>query len=174
MRHCSTSPCVARLTLPASRPPFASTVIISAMRIDSIKEVNYADLTFNVPKALILSSLEPSLGVTLACIPLLRPLLGRSRYSKTGTARYSISGGERSRKEGIPAVRSVGVVHKDGFAVLDDDSSQHQLRPLGAKHNAVVSHADMGSRGSSHDEAGVDGGSNRGITVKQTWVITDS
>ena len=144
------------------------------MRIDSIKEVNYADLTFNVPKALILSSLEPSLGVTLACIPLLRPLLGRSRYSETGTARYSISGGERSRKEGIPAARSVGAVHKDGFAVLDDDSSQHQLRPLGPKHNAVVSHADMGSWGSSHDEACVDGGRNRGITVKQTWVVTDS
>lgn len=149
------------------------------MRIASISEVDYSDLTFNVPKALILSSLEPSLGVTLACIPLLRPLLGRSKYSETGTARYNVSGdtGTSGRNGGL----SGGGGQNKGFAVLDDDSSQHQLRPLGGKNKTDISHGNPSSRTSSDGDDGtyeghhVRGrGGSKGITVKQTWLVSDS
>lgn len=148
------------------------------MRLAAIPDVDYLDLTYSVPKTLILSSLEPSLGVTLACIPLLRPLLGRSKYSKNGTASHEISA---QAPGGSGAIRSRDEIRKkDGFAVLEDDSSQYQLRPVGGQHNTAVSAArGDGSPGSSDAEDGdvrrsrgptVD----KGIAVERTWLVSTS
>ncbi|KAK0617793.1 integral membrane protein [Bombardia bombarda] len=101
------------------------TVVISGMRLNSLTELDYSDITFNIPHALIFGSLEPSVGVILACIPLLRPLLARSQYSASGTARYHVSAENSISKPGP------GNNKKDGFAPLHDDSSQYHLDPLG-------------------------------------------
>lgn len=49
--------------------------------------MDYEDITYSGVPFILMSVVEPSLAVTLSCVPLLRPLLGKknSRYSATGT-----------------------------------------------------------------------------------------
>jgi hypothetical protein len=58
----------------------------SSFVYERTKELDYNDITYNIPHALIFGALEPSVGIVLSCLPLLRPLLGRSKYSRDGTA----------------------------------------------------------------------------------------
>lgn len=57
--------------------------------------MDYLDITYSGIEFIIMSVVEPSLAVSLACVPLLRPLVARgdSRYSETGTRenRFSMS-----------------------------------------------------------------------------------
>lgn len=62
-----------RLTLAAPR-----TCIVSAIRIEALWSLNFLDITYASQRVVIVSALEPSVGVTLACIPLLTPLLRRA------------------------------------------------------------------------------------------------
>ncbi|WYZ41392.1 hypothetical protein EsH8_V_000287 [Colletotrichum jinshuiense] len=96
------------------------TCIVSVLRLYYLANLKYYDVTFNIPNALIFSALEPGVGITLACIPFLRPLLGRSQYSTKGTARYYTSNGNSDRM-GRSGRES------DGF-VLVENSSQVQLQ----------------------------------------------
>lgn len=49
-------------------------------------KVSYTDITYSVPNALIWSMLEPTLGITIACIPIMRPLLKGMMSTKRGTS----------------------------------------------------------------------------------------
>ncbi|KAK8004876.1 integral membrane protein [Apiospora arundinis] len=62
------------------------TCITSLLRLVSLGSLDYSDITYNIPDALIFGGLEPLIGIIVACVPLMRPLLGRSTYSATGTA----------------------------------------------------------------------------------------
>lgn len=83
-----------------------STCVISAVRLWALMNFQPLDATYSTVPIALLSQLEPSLLITLGCIPLLRPLLG-GRYSQNGTAnfgascatpRYSISDGQQRRR----------------------------------------------------------------------------
>lgn len=106
------------------------TCVVSGFRISVLSTMNYADITYTIPLANIFSGLEPSVAVTLACIPMLRPLFGRS--SSPATTRVEFSGASRRPDENL----------KD-FQPLDDDSSQYRLRPLATKQKGAVK---VGSR----------------------------
>lgn len=54
-----------------------SIFIISIIRLKSLVTVSYADITYSVPDALIWSMLEPSLALTLASIPIMRPVFSK-------------------------------------------------------------------------------------------------
>lgn len=56
--------------------------------------MDYLDITYSGIPFFLMTVIEPSLAVTLACVPLLRPLLGKgsSRYSATGTRTYGAYG----------------------------------------------------------------------------------
>ncbi|GKT91147.1 integral membrane protein [Colletotrichum tofieldiae] len=97
------------------------TCIVSALRLYYLANLEYYDVTFNIPNALIFSALEPGVGITLACIPFLRPLLGRSQYSPKGTANYYSSNGHSAR-----LVRSGR--ESTGFVLVNENSSQYQLQ----------------------------------------------
>ncbi|KAL8679485.1 MAG: hypothetical protein Q9224_002180 [Gallowayella concinna] len=59
--------------------------IVSILRLISLLTVSYSDITWTVTDPLLWSMLEPCVGVTCACIPLMRPLLSRAfpeRHSK--------------------------------------------------------------------------------------------
>lgn len=65
----------------------------------------------------------------------------------------------------------------DGFQVLDDDTRQLWLRPLGPKHYAGISVQDRGDGdGVEEDERGLvgRGGRGKGIRVKQEWAVDES
>lgn len=107
---------------------------MSILRLIALSSIDYSDITFNIPEALIFSGLEPSIAVTLACIPVLRPLLGKTVSSTVGTGMNS---GKMNSKSGP-------------FEQLNDDSSQYQLQPMGGKQ-APGARANISTgRGSEH------------------------
>lgn len=60
--------------------------------------MDYLDITYSGVPFFMMTVVEPCLAVTLACVPLLRPLLGRatSHYSETGTRNYGAGIGSSS------------------------------------------------------------------------------
>ncbi|KAI1335083.1 hypothetical protein F5Y15DRAFT_399511 [Xylariaceae sp. FL0016] len=124
--------------------------IISALRLRAIRSINFADITFTVAEAQVWSALEPALAITLACIPVLRPLLGGA-YSTNGTALGS-SGRQRSKKNGP-------------FQQLNEELPGYQLRPYGPSHVAHVASKDYNAAGCLDDTE------NSGISVKKEWRV---
>jgi len=101
--------------------------IISGLCISVLSTVDFADVTYTVPLANIFSGIKPCMAVVLACIPLLRPLLGRSRYTPQSSA-------HRVRNSS-----SAGAKSDWAFQPLQDNSSQYNLRSVGPKNNAGAS-----------------------------------
>lgn len=63
------------------------TIAISILRLKSIAEIDQNDYAYSSSHSVIYTLLEPSIAITVASIPLLRPLLGQHEYSSNGTAR---------------------------------------------------------------------------------------
>lgn len=105
-----------------------STCVISAIRLWSLLRFQQSDATFSTIPSALLSQFEPSLLITLGCVPLLRPLLGR-QYSSRGTARYINS---RSTAVATPAFSSNKESSRgSGFKKLTDGSllrTEHDSR----------------------------------------------
>jgi hypothetical protein len=125
--------------------------------------MDFTDLTYSIPPANIFSGLEPSVAVILACVPLLRPLLGRSKYSSDGTAGYTSGSATPSK--------ALELETGDGrpFQPLGDDSSQYRLRPLGPKHHAEVQTVKSGPNSRSSSDIDLDGP--EGIVVQSQWKV---
>ena len=60
--------------------------IFSATRLGVLSQLNFIDVTWDHADALIWSTLETAVGVICACIPVLGPLLPRSRQNGTNTS----------------------------------------------------------------------------------------
>lgn len=141
-----------------------SACAITVYRQATLANLDFADMTYSGLAATILSGLEPSVALMLACVPLLRPLFrgGRGGDSSTGASDsggYQRSGGEGS---GLGFI-SKGRRKRDRQAGLDtlamathDDSSDLQLQPLEVANRVDVS--------SNRDDAASAG--NRGSTAK--------
>ncbi|KAL4783836.1 hypothetical protein BJX76DRAFT_368090 [Aspergillus varians] len=160
------------------------TCIISALRISTLADMNFADITYTIPRANIFSGMEPCLAVILASVPMMRPLLGRTNSTPNAsdqTPRHSKS----LPKSGGP--KRAGT-QEDEFQPLDDDTSQLWLRPLGPKHYAGISvrrdqdgafirdgdgDGDRDSERSREDLVDASRGSG-GITVKQEWAVSET
>lgn len=104
--------------------------------------MDFNDITYSIPLANIFSGLEPSIAVVLACIPVLRPLLGRSAHSPQASAQHY-------GHSGISADRNLS---KNGmFEPLGDNGSEHQLRPVQVKTENSVGVEDRHRRRGSSD-----------------------
>ena len=144
--------------------------------------MDFADITYSIPLANIFSGLEPSLAVILACIPLLRPLLGKAGGSTDASRTHGYQASGRSDRM---------KPHTNEFEPLDDES-QYRLRPVGGvKHAAEVTTygseegdqrfaSDVESMESAHghgrNRSGVrkiSGGLGGGINVKREWTVSN-
>jgi hypothetical protein len=171
------------------------TCVISALRISVLSSMNFADITYTMPKANIFSGIEPCLAVILASVPMMRPLLGRHGGSTDATGQtpvYSNSNSHphsHSKSLSKPRANRNSRIGDDGFQPLDDDTSQLWLRPLGPKHHVGVSVSqdtvtgDGESTGSLESltetrgkmaKRGAGIGVGTGITVKQEWNVRES
>ncbi|KAK4247262.1 hypothetical protein C7999DRAFT_14669 [Corynascus novoguineensis] len=142
------------------------TCIVSGLRLGALSSIDYSDITFNVPTSLVFSGLEPCLAVTLACVPVLRPLLGKFGGS---TARGT---GLSSGKLGSNKFNSSK--NKEFEQLNDDSSSQCQLRPLGPKHVAEArAQQRRGSWSGSNSDPEARPENNRAgnIVIRQEWNI---
>lgn len=97
----------------------ARTCIISGLCLKATTTIDYNDITFNVVRSQVFSALEPALGITLACIPVLRPLF-RGKYSKARTTGIT---GKTSRSVGGTKLTTP----RGGFEDLDENTSEHEL-----------------------------------------------
>lgn len=122
--------------------------------------MDFTDIPYSMTLATIFGGLEPSMAVTLACVPLLRPLVGRCKCRA-----------EENTESSIPRT--------DQFEPLGEDAGgdQLRLRPLGFKHQAEVSAISVGNSSSheSRDEGGFEtkrDGHMPGILVSREWEVT--
>lgn len=146
-----------------------STCAISVVRLWALLTFQRSDATYSTIPAALLSQLEPSLLITLGCIPLLRPLLGGS-YSNSGTAKFnntSIITPRRSNRE----------PQRKGRQVTDDllnTGCPLQLCPHASQidYSAGVEHqvglADSDERGWAQGGDDVELGS---IFITRSWTI---
>ncbi|KAK8052451.1 hypothetical protein PG993_003836 [Apiospora rasikravindrae] len=140
------------------------TCAVSAVRIHYLSSMDYSDLTFSMKYSNIFSGLEPSAAITLACIPLMRPLFRWSGgYSPTGTAldpkssssASSRNSGNKGVSKSIPSKTPNNNRNRnknndeDGYG---DGSSQVRLRPDNVKHTVMATgHPRHGGGGGSSD-----------------------
>lgn len=106
------------------------------------------DVTYTILMPIMWSALEPCLAITLACIPLLRPLLG-GRYTPTGTA-----------KLGPPTMKSRAVTQKRSrrFNLLEDEvcitalaDGGSRLRPESVRYDVISRHSHVDANTGNKD-----------------------
>lgn len=75
-----------------------SICIISVLRVVSVKQLNYSDLSYNVVLDVMWTTLEPTLGIINACLPMLQPVASKISQSQLlSYARGLSSKGSTSR-----------------------------------------------------------------------------
>ena len=90
--------------------------------------------------ATVLSGLEPSVAIVLACIPLMRPLFGKSRETTDSGYQYGSSG--RVSYFSKKGTEPHGLDPTATFSELvdnNDDSSQIELRPVEGVQRVCIS-----------------------------------
>ncbi|KAK4032018.1 hypothetical protein C8A01DRAFT_20849 [Parachaetomium inaequale] len=109
------------------------TCAVSIYRQASLPYLHFEDMTYTGVLATIFTGVEPSIALSLACVPFLRPLIRRNNPSTGSDSPY---GSRNLRGKGTS-----GTADRP-FKELNDDSSEIQLRPLGSdslKYEAEVS-----------------------------------
>lgn len=113
---------------------------ITIYRQTLLPHLDFTDMTYAGVHATILSGLEPSVAIVLACIPLMRPLFGKSRNSADTGYEYGSSG-----KASYFSKKSAGPHNMDPTATFSelvdnsDDSSQIELRPVEGIQRVCIS-----------------------------------
>lgn len=96
-------------------------------------------MTYEGVLATVLSGLEPAVAIVLACVPLMRPLFGKSRHSiDTG---YQYSSGKQITFT-LKKNKSHGLDPTATFSELADgtnNSSQIELRPVEGIQRVCIS-----------------------------------
>lgn len=137
---------------------------ITIYRQASLAHVNFADMPYEGVLATVLSGLEPAVAIVLACVPLLRPLFGKSRHSIDTGYQYASSNKtnftlKKSRAHGLDPTAT--------FSELTDgtnNSSQIELRPVEGVQRVCISSDE--ERKKEPCPAG-----NRVISVEKKWEV---
>lgn len=125
----------------------SSVCIATIMRLVSLSLLDFTDLTDNITEAMIWGTIEPALGVTLACIPFMKPIFpfSRSMANYTQSGRTESSRGKVFSKKGFrhpydpyPLETMVSTAGpQDGGPGMqtrpDNASDQEQLVPEGER-----------------------------------------
>lgn len=146
------------------------TWIVSIYRQVLLPGLDFTDMTYDGVLVTLLSGVEPAVAIALACLPLLRPLLGRRKLSaKHSGYEYGSNGGSSGlyRKEGLRS-------GSRPFDPLEDDhddndaSSEVQLHPIKPVQDTMIS----ASTESKSDRSMTTTTTSNGIAVEKRWEIT--
>jgi hypothetical protein len=117
--------------------------------------------------ATILSGLEPAVAIALACIPLMRPLLGTRSSNKNGSGYYH-DGSKRSGSYPKKGSRNAIYAAPGTFTELvydNENSSEVQLQPVRSGTSVTVSDdREVVNRQSTPSP-------DRTITVERRWEV---
>lgn len=114
------------------------TCIIGTIRLPYLLTIDWTDLPWSVTVPTILTALEPSLAVTLACVPLLKPILGLGRRTRGMAARRKT----RRRRAAAAAGNDLRTHQYD-----PDHAARLKLRADRVLHTARVESVAPGSPG---------------------------
>ena len=139
---------------------------ITIYRQTLLPGLDFADMTHGGVLATILSGLEPAVAIVLACIPLLRPLFGKSRELPHSS--YHVNS---SRTVSLFSKKGSKIHGRDPTATFselmdNDDSSEIELQPIKLSRKVCIS-----SIGDSHLQRPYDT-SSHAITVEREWEVT--
>lgn len=171
------------------------------IRLIFLTTMDYLDVTYSGIPFILMSVVEPSLAVSLACVPLLRPLVsrGNSRYSATGTQERVVSlsirglnssstqqSNSNRRKRGRSSCVSIPApvlqyqyemgLDKDGFPVdiqelMPTTNDYRYQAEITTCHESDESASRDGKDGSEDCEIAPTDASN--IVVKQEWSVSN-
>ncbi|KAK4102572.1 hypothetical protein N658DRAFT_423405 [Parathielavia hyrcaniae] len=170
------------------------TCAVTIYRQATLPHLYFEDMTYTGVLATIFTGIEPSVALSLACVPFLRPLTRahRRQQQQHGKAGAGHSTGSDGSQYGGSTLRSGGGKSKAPpsglggnrapFKELTDDSSEIQLQPLGSdqlKYEAEVSRQEREEEEHDDDEEREKG---RGpqtsgeltagaIVVKKSWNV---
>jgi len=116
-------------------------------------------MTYTGVLATILTGMEPSIALSLACIPFLRPLVRRSAFGSSGP-----DSGYSSH-----ALGSKVAAGSRPFKEISDDSSEVQLQPMGSENGFKCDtevHTEDGPKG--HKQPAESTGA---ILVSKGWTV---
>ncbi|KAI1477278.1 hypothetical protein K445DRAFT_205806 [Daldinia sp. EC12] len=134
--------------------------IVSIVRIAEMVKMDFSDLTFSSPHTLLLSSLEPCLGVMAACAMTMRPLFG-GRYSPDGTADFNAA----------PIVPLAKKNSSRRFQPLNENTSETRLRPEEVGYQASIAKSPEPFKGfGSLGELGLEMGA---ISIRHEWIVKE-
>ncbi|KAK6949808.1 hypothetical protein Daesc_008129 [Daldinia eschscholtzii] len=134
--------------------------IVSIVRITEMVKMDFSDLTFSSPHTLLLSSLEPCLGVMAACAMTMRPLFG-GRYSPDGTADFNAA----------PIVPLAKKNSSRRFQPLNENTSETRLRPEEVGYQASIAKSPEPFKGfGSLGELGLEMGA---ISIRHEWIVKE-
>lgn len=137
---------------------------MSAIRIEALWSLNFLDITYASHRADIVSALEPSVAVTLACVPVLQPLLRRVKVRPERSAPHALNDLRRD-------IEGLAANNKQPFESLSDNSFGCRLQSNGSEHHAEIrsAHRPISSGGGSK---AVDSEQQSGsITVDAQWQV---
>jgi hypothetical protein len=138
--------------------------VITIYRQTLLPGLDFMDMTYTGVLATILSGLEPSVAIALACIPLMRPLFGRKDPSGKGSA-YEYS----NKSSGIYTKEVRGAVRDpNSFTEIvddNDDSSEVHLQPIKPCQNTSVTTEPIDRRESITALPG------QAISVQKKWEV---
>jgi hypothetical protein len=118
-------------------------------------------MTYTGVLSTIFTGIEPSIALSLACVPFLRPLIKSNKMSTRADSQYEYGRSSTLRSKG-PAYSGNG-----HFKELNDDSSEVQLRPMG-RSDSMKYETEIGQGQQRPAEpAGV-------IYVKKGWDVVSS
>lgn len=120
-------------------------------------------MTYSGVLATILSGLEPSIAIALACVPLLRPLFG-SRSSRAKGSHYQYGSGGDSGLYSKNSRRGAVELHDN------DDGSEVELEPRRPAETAKV-RSSTWVEGSGESSLQDDCCSAQNITVQKRWEV---
>ncbi|KAI8960408.1 hypothetical protein F5Y11DRAFT_268582 [Daldinia sp. FL1419] len=134
--------------------------IVSVVRIAEMVKMDFSDITFSSTHTILLSSLEPCLGVIAACAMTMRPLFG-GRYSPDGTANFN-----------TPPVAPLAKKNSSRrFQPLTENTSETRLRPEEVGYHASIGKSPEPPMGfGSLGEMGLEMGA---ISIRHEWIVKE-
>jgi len=143
-----------------------STMAIACLRIDTLSTANFADVTFKGAYPTLWSFLEPAIGITVACGPVLGPLFKpnavKDYFTKSSTLNSkSVSGNFRRLQE--PSHRLIDYPSRTVLTTVtaELDGALIATAEEGAGDNQSSHGSNLKPREHEND----------GIMVKKSWVI---
>ncbi|KAM0335545.1 hypothetical protein ACHAQA_000593 [Verticillium albo-atrum] len=140
-----------------------ATCAITIYRQATLPDLQFANMTHSGVVATLLSGLEPSVALALACVPFLRPLFGSAfESSQKGSSYANMKPNTDEYRKGSKRSET-----RD-FQELQDDASEIQLRPVMPIRDTLVT-SDPKTAVRSMKDAKPDT-----ITVERQWEVDTS